>query len=307
MKKLATGLTAITVAVLLAVSVRSELTNKNRELPPPPIAMESANVGHAAPDVEHDSASPAAVDLPTPVAQSPDAPVSNTGAVPAVRQPVSNTSGGGVPSNEGAEKATPEDAQETDPLAIMKRASAAYGNVRSMRANFTQTLVNPLLGRRIDSRGTIFQQRPDKFLMRFSDPDGDVIVSDGTAFWVYYPSSDPQQVIKAAPSSGAGAVDLQAQFLGDPERRFNAKLNGTEQVDGRAAYVITLTPKREEGYRTLKVWVDQRDYLARRFEITDMNNATRLINLSGMQTNVPLEAGLFRFTPPQGARIVERG
>lgn len=308
MKKLAIGLTAVTVAVLLAVSVRSELTNKTRDLPPPPVETQSENLAHHAPEPQLDSGTPGdAVELPTQVGQSPDAPVSNTGAVPVVRQPVSNAAGGGSPSSSPAEKATPEDAQESDPQAIMKRASEAYGNVRTMKANFTQTLVNPLLGRRIDSRGAIYQQRPDKFLMRFSDPEGDVIVSDGSAFWVYYPSSDPKQVIKAPASSGAGAVDLQAQFLGNPERRFNAKLNGTEQVDGRAAYVITLTPKGEEGYRTLKVWVDQKDYIARRFEITDMNNATRLINLSGIQTNVSLEPGLFRFTPPQGARIVERG
>lgn len=303
MKKLVIGLTAVAVALVLAISVRSELTNKARALPPVPVEMQPGS----APEPHLDSAPAVTAELPqTQGSLEPDAPVSNTG-VAATPAPVPSGAREGVsPGYEGSASA-PEAAQEADPQAIVKRAAAAYGNVRSMKANFTQTLVNPLLNRRITSRGTIYQQRPDKFLMKFSDPAGDVIVSDGSSFWIYYPSSDPKQVMKAPASSGAGAVDLQAQFLGDTERRFTAKLNGTEQVDGRAAHVVTLTPKGEEGYRALKVWVDQKDHLVRRFEITDLNNATRLINLSGVQINVPLEAGLFRFTPPQGARIVERG
>ena len=309
MKKLAIGLTAVALASLLAISFGSQLTEK-RALPPAPVDTQPTETSAPVPE------EPTASDQNrAALTTDPNTPVSNTGAVPptpvpaskqrvspAVENPTSPATGMGAP-----EPATETAAQESDPQAIMKRAAAAYSNVRSMKASFTQTLVNPLLGRRITSRGTIYQQRPDKFLMQFSDPAGDVIVGDGTSFWVYYPSSDAKQVIKAPASSGAGAVDLQAQFLGDPERRFNAKLNGTEQVDGRPAYVITLTPTGEEGYRSLKVWIDQRDHLARRFEITDMNDATRLINLSGLQTNVALDAGLFRFTPPQGARIVERG
>src|SRR5690606_20343402 len=121
-------------------------------------------------------------------------------------------------------------------------------------------------------RGTLYQRRPDRILLRFSEPAGDVIVGDGRHFWIYYPSVDAKQVIRApAGEAGAGGVDLQAQFAGDPVTRFTATLEGKESVGGQAAHVLTLVPRQRMGYRKLKVWVDERDHLVRRFEITEEN------------------------------------
>ncbi|HSH44673.1 MAG TPA: outer membrane lipoprotein carrier protein LolA, partial [Longimicrobiales bacterium] len=78
--------------------------------------------------------------------------------------------------------------------AILRGLAARYEDVRSLQADFQQVIDNPLLGRRTESAGTLYQRQPDLFLMRFSDPEGDVIVSDGDYFWVYYPSVDPKQV-----------------------------------------------------------------------------------------------------------------
>jgi hypothetical protein len=113
---------------------------------------------------------------------------------------------------------------EQEPATILKRASTAYTNMKSMRANFVQRRENPLLGSSMTSRGRLFQRKPDRFLLKFTEPDGDVIVSDGRYFWLYYPSVDSKQVLRSPTSEdGAGAVDLQAQFIGDPLRRFTHK------------------------------------------------------------------------------------
>lgn len=191
---------------------------------------------------------------------------------------------------------------------IMERAAAAYAAVRTLRAEFEQTSVNPVLRRTTTSRGTIFQRRPDRFLMRFSDPAGDLIVSDGSHIWVYYPSVDERQVIRmTAGVGGAGAVDLQAQFLGDPTTRFNSTLIGAGAVGGRSARVVLLTPRTSASFRTLKVWIDDRDHLVRRFEITEHNGVVRTFVLSNLTPGADIDDGLFRFTPPEGAHVVARG
>jgi outer membrane lipoprotein carrier protein len=199
----------------------------------------------------------------------------------------------------------PKPTQSTDPAAILKRSASAYSNLRSLRAQFSQSLENPLLGRVVQSRGTIAQRRPDRFLMRFTDPDGDVIVSDGDYFWVYYPSVDKKQVFRSQ-AAAAGGLDLQAQFIGDPTRRFNYTYQGRETVGGRAADVFTLVPKEDLGYRALKVWLDGQDGLARKFDLTEANGVTRHIELSNLEVNPTLADALFRFTPPADARIIER-
>jgi len=192
--------------------------------------------------------------------------------------------------------------------ALLDQAASKYQDVHSMRAEFTQELDNPLLGTQTKSRGMLFQREPDGFLMRFREPAGDVIVSDGEYFWLYYPSVDRKQVIRSPVNAAARpGVDLQAQFIGDPEQRFNAKYDGTDTVDGRKADVLTLLPRTDAGYRSMKVWIDAQDHLVRRFIITDTQGLVRHIELHDIVVNLTLPDSLFRFTPPPGARIIDRG
>ncbi|MGH7477546.1 MAG: LolA family protein [Longimicrobiales bacterium] len=192
--------------------------------------------------------------------------------------------------------------------AVLRRASAAYERVQSLQTEFVQRLDNPLLRSSTTSSGTIYQRTPDRFLMRFSDPEGDVIVSDGRHIWIYYPSVDPKQVLRtSAGAGGAGAVDLRRQFIGDPVARFRATLEGTEEVDGRSAHVLTLEPRAAAGYRALKVWIDTQDALVRRFEIREENGTVREFRLSDLRINPRLDDSLFRFEPPAGATVVDRG
>ena len=189
--------------------------------------------------------------------------------------------------------------------AALRRASTAYAGIRSLQADFTQTMDNPLLGRRTNSSGTVYQRRPDRFLMKFAQPAGDLIVSDGEFFWIYYPSADARQVIKTK-AGAVGGLDLQAQFIGDPTKRFTHTTQGTEQVAGRPALVLTLTPREDAGYKTLKVWIDKQDNLVRRFELTNDNGVVQHFDLSNLKINPTLDDALFRFTPPPNARIIER-
>lgn len=207
-----------------------------------------------------------------------------------------------------AEASATRDEAQADAAAILRRAAAAYADVSTISAEFTQRLQNRLLRTDAQSSGHLYQRHPDRFLMRFEDPAGDVIVSDGRYFWLYYPSVDSLQVMRApAAAQGSSGVDLRSQFVGDPLERFEATLAGREPVGGRAAHVLVLVPKQPQGYERLRIWVDDRDHLVRRFEITEENGNVRLIELRDLQINRTLDDALFRFTPPPGARIVDRG
>lgn len=243
-----------------------------------------------------------------------EAGVRNPGAVVASEETASSVNPGAAATETalGADRSVrqtraPEPAEpvQEDAAAILRRAAAAYRKVQSMRADFTQVQENPLLRKQITSRGTFFQQQPDKFLMRFSEPAGDVVVGDGRYFWIYYPSHDARQVIRLPAAVGQG-VDLQAQFVGDPTKRFRYTLHGKEEVGGRRASVLTLVPIEPAGYRSLKVWIDDEDSLIRRFVLTNDNGVVQNFNLTGLQVNPKLDPAIFRFTPPAGATIIER-
>ncbi|HET8654757.1 MAG TPA: outer membrane lipoprotein chaperone LolA [Longimicrobiaceae bacterium] len=197
-------------------------------------------------------------------------------------------------------------AAPSDADAILRRASAAYDRVRSLEASFSQTLTVPLLDQTQHGHGKLYIRRPDHLLMKFSQPAGDVIDVDGKYAWIYYPSSDPKQVIRTDVANGAAQVDFQKQFLTNPTARFDATVTGTATVDGRSAWALTLVPKGESSYKRIRVWVDKRDALVRRFEITQENDSVRRIELSGLKINPTLPDSLFRFTPPPGAEIFQQ-
>ena len=200
----------------------------------------------------------------------------------------------------GAAQRTTEEARD-----VLLRAERAYDAVRSLRADFVQDLTVPLLGSSQRSRGQIFHRKPDRFLMRFSDPAGDLVVADGRQVWLYYPSTDPKQVIRTSPGE-AGRLDLQREFLSNPTERFDATLDGSESVDGRPATALTLVPRGASPYRKVRVWVDSRDALVRRVEITEVNDAVRRVELRNLQPNVTLGDDLFSFTPPAGTQVFDQ-
>lgn len=206
-----------------------------------------------------------------------------------------------------AEPRTPEEKANQDRAAeILSQAERTARGIRSLEADFTQTLNVPLLNTSQRSTGKLYQRKPDRFLMRFSDPEGDVIVADGRHFWLYYPSTDRTQVIRTSISEGGESVDLQSQFLSNPNQRFVATLVGEESVGGQQTHVLTLVPRGASAYRILKVWIDKDDYLVRRFEMTEENNSVRTVEMRNIRTNHALPDNLFTFTPPAGAQVFDQ-
>jgi len=188
---------------------------------------------------------------------------------------------------------------------ILERAERTYGQIRSMEADFVQQVYVPLLQSTQDSRGRIFSRMPDRFLMRFSDPQGDVIVADGRYVWMYYPSTDDRQVMRTSLGGAGQPFDLHREFLSDATRRYTAVRTGSETVGGRQTHALTLTPRTPSPYTRIRLWVDAQDNLVRQFEIVEQNETVRRLQLSNLRTNVTLGDDLFRFTPPPGAQVFE--
>jgi outer membrane lipoprotein carrier protein len=234
-------------------------------------------------------------------------PVGSAGATPAQRTGGSGTGAVSQPQTPAAlPQPSPVSPQAPQPSRILQEASDRYSAIRSLRARFTMNTVNPLLRTTTTSRGLLHQVRPDRLALRFTDPDGDVIVADGQHFWMYYPSVNAQQVVRTQAGAAGTTVDLQAQFLGDPVRRFEHTLDGTEAVGGRETYVMTLVPRQQAEFKRLRVWIDAQDRLVRRFEVTELNDVVRRMELENLELNPTIAAETFRFTPPAGARVIDR-
>lgn len=190
--------------------------------------------------------------------------------------------------------------------AVVDKAVAAWAKVHSLSGTFEQTLTNPLLRSSHVSRGEFRQERPNKLAIRFTDPAGDIIVADGKYLWVYLPSATPNQVIKRPVSDQMDVPMDVSLFLDAPETKYDIVLVGADNVGGRPAHVLALTPKKgtRSAFSRAAVWVDDTDGMIRQFEVVESSGSTRRIRLVTLAVNPQLKTSEFAFTMPKGAKVI---
>lgn len=205
-----------------------------------------------------------------------------------------------------AAMAAPAFGQAPDPLGVLEAASARYADATALCADFTQSLDNPLLKQTKTSRGVLCQRQPDLFSMRFHDPDGDLVVADGTHLWIYYPSMNAKQVFRSSLEGAGRSFDFHREFLENPREKYTATYVGRESVGGAQTHRVSVVPRGDASYRGADLWIGVDDRLVRRIEIREQNGAVRTVTLDGVRLNPSIAKGTFSFTPPAGAQIIAR-
>lgn len=188
----------------------------------------------------------------------------------------------------------------------MDRAVSAYARLTSMRAEFRQTLTNPLTGTTQTVNGEIIRRKPN--LMSITFNNGDRVAADGSTLWVYLPSSVPGQVIRVPYTGGnAGSVDPADQFLDSPRTRYTVTSSGTATVGGRSTQVLNLVPKRKgDVVARATLWIDDQDYSLRQFEVENSGGLKRKVVITSFTANPQIDRSKFRFTVPRGAKVVDQ-
>src|SRR6267143_4599209 len=191
-----------------------------------------------------------------------------------------------------------------DPLAILDRASSSFDTVRTLQADFTQIVDNPMLGDPDTTRGRLFQRRPNYFAMRFSEPKNDRIVADGRRLWLYTPSTTPGQVIRTTiPGTGTTGPNLIWQFVEHPRERYTARYVRADSLPDGPVDVVALTPRvKDLPYEAATVWIAKQDGLVRRIEIVENTGQHRTITLQHLAVNGTIPTREFRFSPTSGVR-----
>ena len=188
---------------------------------------------------------------------------------------------------------------------VIEEASLLYEGVDTMCADFTQTLSVPLLGEESTGRGRLCTSTPNRFGMRFTDPEGDVVVNDGTFVWVYFKSTNPNSVLRTASTEAAGGHDYHRAFLVDTEERFRVSYESEDEVEGHLTHRVGLAPIGRARYRSVTVWIDRGEPILRQVRIQEANGNVRTVTLSAVDLQARPGPGWFSFTPPAGASVIE--
>lgn len=197
-------------------------------------------------------------------------------------------------------------AHDSGAYRVLAEAAERFAAVESLCARFEQVTEVTLIGLTTLSHGTLCEKHPNLFSMRFSDPEGDVVLVDGTYVWTYYPSMDKRQVIRFTAGGAEAGFNFFKAFLAEPEAKYFAVHEGVEEIDGVHTQRLGLRPRGSAAFRSATVWVATESRLLVRVRINDENGSVRTLTLSEVRLNPDLPEDYFTFKPPPGARIVTR-
>ena len=188
----------------------------------------------------------------------------------------------------------------------LDRAVAAYRGVQTVRASFDQSLSNPVTGRSSLAKGELLVKRPGRISVRFTDPAGDRIVSDGKYVWIYLPSGAPGQVIRARADASEGTgMDVSTELLTAPRTKFDIADAGAATVNTRTTRIVALTPRTARNYSKARLWIDDKDGVVRQLELTENSGVVRTITFRTIQLNAKVPASAFKFAIPKGAKVYD--
>jgi outer membrane lipoprotein-sorting protein len=190
---------------------------------------------------------------------------------------------------------------------FLSRMSGTVAELKAIKGTFRQEVEMTLMEERKSYSGRIFSMYPDLLRLEYDDPIGQLLVCDGTWFWMYLTDQDRPQVFKTPVGRGVGGF-LSHTILKMLKESFVGRMDAEEDVEGVLCYKIYFTPDAE--YVTpqidnLFLWVGKDDLLTRKLSYEDLAGNRITYNFYGWQTLDSLPADFFSFTPSQDADLFD--
>ena len=183
---------------------------------------------------------------------------------------------------------------QADPVATLREFAR---DVKSGRANFTQTVSSPDGAKKKTSSGSFEFSRPNRFRFAYSKPFEQLIVSDGQKVWLH--DVDLNQVSVRPFDQALGGTPAALLAGGTLERDF--ELTALPARDGLEW--VQAKPRAKDGtVAELQVGFRGKDLAA--LELVDAFGQRSLLLFSAVQQGVAVPAERFRFVPPAGADVI---
>jgi outer membrane lipoprotein carrier protein len=172
-------------------------------------------------------------------------------------------------------------------------------DVKSGRADFTQTVSSPDGKRQKVSSGQFEFLRPNRFRFVYQKPDPQTIVSDGVKVWFHDPDLNQVTVRKLGDALGSTPASLLASSSMDKDFELKA------EPDANGLAWVRATPRqRDNTIQWLKVGFQGGTLAA--VEIADSFGQRSMLRLSRFQAEAGVPPETFRFVVPAGADVAEQ-
>lgn len=186
----------------------------------------------------------------------------------------------------------------TAPASGITSLESFLQDVTTLKADFTQTVLNVQLAVTESSQGTLVLARPGKFRWDYTKPYEQVIVADGKNLWIYDKMLE-QVTVKPLGASLASSPAMLLSGVGNLEDSFELQDMGRQ---GELDWVKLIPRVQDSDFEAIRVGFAAGQVAI--MELTDKLGQTTRIEFSKVQRNPDLAADTFVFTPPESADVI---
>ena len=170
--------------------------------------------------------------------------------------------------------------------------------VKTVKAVFTQEVVNEQGQITQTSYGKFRLKRPGKFLWEYESPSPQKIVSDGRNMWIYDVELEQVTVKPLSRALGSSPAAILTNAA-DLSKRYVI----LEKPAREGLQWVELHPKDKQG-DFLKVEVGLDDAGVQAMDLYDQFGQMTMIRFRESDFDVPLRNALFQFVPPKGVDVI---
>ncbi|MGR4869592.1 outer membrane lipoprotein chaperone LolA [Variovorax sp. LARHSF232] len=189
----------------------------------------------------------------------------------------------------------------------MESLEAFVKNVRSGRAQFTQTVTPPAReGEPVRNRvstGSFEFQRPGKFKFDYKKPFVQLILADGQSLWLY--DADLNQVTQRKQAQALGSTPAALIAAAADLRALQADFDLEAAPERDGLQWVKATPKAKDG-QLQHVQVGFAGESLAALEILDSFGQRSVLKFDKVEVNPALPAGTFTFKTPAGADVIRQ-
>lgn len=184
-----------------------------------------------------------------------------------------------------------------------KKLQQFFNQIKSMKADFSQSIVSESKPQVERSTGVLQMERPGKFRWDYKAPYEQQIVADGTKLWVYDIEME-QVIVKPLDLVLGNTPAVLLSGNADIAEKFNIEEIAAPSDNEKGLFWMQLTPRQEEsGFEKLLL-----AFTGNKLRIMELKDAfgqvTRII-FSNLVENPDISPDVFEFNVPAGVDVID--
>ncbi len=194
------------------------------------------------------------------------------------------------------------------PADIVDRMQKFYDQTQDFKADFRQTLINPVFGRKQVFDGVVRFKKPGKMRWDYVTPEKKLFISDGKVLWMYEPEDNQAFRQSLADSTLPSAITFlfgQAKLA----QEFNiTRAEDAAKYGAAGDPVLKLVPKAPTAhYKHILLDLDPKTGQVKQSFVFDTQGNINQVAFSKVALNTRISDGVFNWSPPAGTKIVKPG